>query len=1565
MARVQRAGQPGAIDVAADQATAKEQFAAMVDMLRQLGGNAAIVAGNMAQADPLSSPFTLYVNPYIGSDKFVGGAYNTFEAGETDEELIASKLKRIELQRLECGYTPYRPFKTINRAVIEAAIITSKNWYTYTDPRAHVDCVSIMLSPGVHIVYNNPGSGSTNLASWGNEKIPTIAELIAFNPATGGVLLPRGCSMPGADLRKCSIRPDWVPEVEDEAADYSNRRSIFKVSGTGYFFGATTMDKIGHTASCHLLDTFHPASRTELDAFYAKVQAAVGTGADLATALLSTRSTEVEIVGPIVAGEQPIAAWDTTASASPYIFNWSVRSDYGIGGAFWDGDKIGGLKSMVCANFTGVSLQKDMRCWQVYENNAWVNLANTPADYQKYISTPPDNVRMNPARLSRHISAVNDAFIQKVSVFAIGHGVMTYVDNGGEIDCNLGNSNFGGCAAIAKGYKQYAFPQDKNWSVGRIRVPLDLGDKRGNIRRIQLGVISAITNDRISLSTPLAADDGIDDSPSVLAREGYTLRAGTKVWVENPTGEDWRADLNANAWSASAADRINLSAALVDSESGAAVTAADAIGKRVYIRRLVDTRTPSERRINLALNNSASARLPERGFVVQTDPTRAGGNIARALAPGGSECITISAAGIGATPGPGVSRTAEVVLRRAAPENVYASGVFYRRGTIVKHAGKHYQALRDITTSTGTPDPGAWGETFVHMYSDYNPEDQQSAESPILVVDTDTDNNAESLNCGINWATAWTADSPIRNQYRTGSDYLGMHAFLVALGFSSAAAHDALVPRNAAGRDRNPGNAVHFPVQPSGGAASGRGFWAIEFRRPSVLSLNQHTWKWAGYGMYSKALPAAQNTLSPQNKFSYYFTHEAGGRVVPQGANEDGFNVSPRGLEDVETGATLSVDALGNSTLDESLQQDFPNGLTSSTIDVRDLTITGNVTFPQISSARVDRLGPIRLASIEQLTATGAGAIVASTDRSLNERPEAVTIAGLNRWRQAQRLISAGTGTLTIYVKAGATDRPLNDLFDQPPTEPELAVPTLARAAEYANAVIGGSNQVAIILMAPGMYNPASIWECSVRFELRDDSQPDWPRIFPGTFAGNANTENDYFDGSGYGSVATRVNFNPFFVTLRPANQAANQLQVGVGCYQMRFKKSVEFIGGFNFLGIPHLIRAIANNELAASQFMVSGSVTLPSSAYTTTLVGDDNTENNVETFLRTLRARNGRNPVYEAFTVGSAIALEGTAADVASINDCCFGSSLPTRKELLGAVRDPYIATNGIVALKTSNIYIIGATEIRSDRIGVTNDLPGANRAHYGSTAIPAPWTWRMTHHTFIGPMDGGNRIIYINELGGSVFYLETDSPFSRVFYKSGNKYLPNHIHLLTINGTEPGNDNTGPFFDQFIHAPNGFKCDVAFSRGDGFAGDTAGAFSRGFVGRFGRNGYSAVKTRGVLLGNQGNFDEERGATVQLEVETRTVRLSGEQAYTIFKAAGATVANIASFMPRFAPSAGASFGDPTPVGTTDKRYNPVITTAAAAVANNTQFPLNMALRSYVRGISPEHGFNITPNAIL
>lgn len=1027
MAQLKLAGETGALDnINASQAQFRKQIAALNDLMRQIVGNAAVSAGALEAADPLSAPFTLYVNPYIGSDRFVGGSYNTYEATGTDEEIIASKLKRLELQRLECGYTPQRPFKTINRAVIEAAIITSKDWYTYTDPRAHVDCVSIVLSPGVHTVYNDPGSGSTSLASWGTSKNPTIAELIDFNPASvGGVLLPRGCSLCGPDLRKTTLRPNWVPGVGDEASNFSNRRGMLKITGTGYFFGFTVMDKVGATASHHLLDAFHFGSKAELDTFYAKCLSTVGGGADLSAALTVTRGTEHEIVGPIVAGETPTAAWDTTASASPYIFNCSIRSDYGMCGAFMDGSKVSGLKSMVCANFTGVSLQKDMSCWQRYSDGQW-----TTTTYAQYISTSPNDVRMNPDRLSRHITAINDAFIQEVSVFAIGHGIHHFTDMGGEITVTNSNSSFGGCASYSRGYKSYPFPQDRNWTVSKIKVPLDISAKTGNVRRIYLGTVAAVTSTRITLDTALAVDSDNSTVPAILLKDGYSLRSGTKIWVENPVGDHWQTNLTSSAWSSANPDRINISSALTQAGTGLAVgetqtTPAQslAIGKRVYIRRLVDTRTPNERRVSLLLNNTASSRLPERNFVLQTDPARTGGAISRPLDTIGAEVLLVTTAGTGPAAGVGVAKTAELTIRRGAASANYQAGTFYRVGSVVKHQDKHYQSLKDQTATGSNPDPKSWGETFVHTRSTYNAEDSIKNEGPIITIDTDTDANYSTTTCGVVFNDVWQGA-----EYRSGTDYLGVHAFLVALGFSSSAAHAALVPRTANLRERDPSSAVDFPTAPAGGAATGRGNWAIEFRRPSVLRLYGHAWEWAGFLNYSKSIPAAQQELSPQNKFTYYFTNENGGRVVPQGSNEDGFNVSPRGLEDVETGATLSVEESGNSTIDQAEQTKFGD-IEANSLTVKELIVENSLTAPPGNNATTSTPGLVQLAKYNDIIDTTAAA---STNANLDANGEqAITLLGLNLWKDARNLLAGaedGATVVMLHVAAGTPQTGANSV---------------------------------------------------------------------------------------------------------------------------------------------------------------------------------------------------------------------------------------------------------------------------------------------------------------------------------------------------------------------------------------------------------------------------------------------------------------------------------------------------------------------------------------------------------
>ena len=65
----------------------------------------------------------------------------------------------------------------------------------------------------------------------------------------GGIILPRGCSVVSLDLRKqfCALAPDTVPAAADEAIDYSNRRTMLRVTGEGYYYGLTFMDEADAT----------------------------------------------------------------------------------------------------------------------------------------------------------------------------------------------------------------------------------------------------------------------------------------------------------------------------------------------------------------------------------------------------------------------------------------------------------------------------------------------------------------------------------------------------------------------------------------------------------------------------------------------------------------------------------------------------------------------------------------------------------------------------------------------------------------------------------------------------------------------------------------------------------------------------------------------------------------------------------------------------------------------------------------------------------------------------------------------------------------------------------------------------------------------------------------------------------------------------------------------------------------------------------------------------------------------------------------------------------------------
>ena len=1505
MSSLNFAGDSGSLsDINLTQGLKRSQIAALNDLMKQIAGNAAVSAGNTAQADPLNSPFELFVNPYIGSDEFVGGSYNDYETGTDAATMLASKLKRLEKQRLTCGFSPQRPFKTINRAVIEAAIITSKNWYTDYSDAGQVDCVSIKLSSGVHTVHNDPGSSSTSLASWGTSKTPTTAELIAFNPSgMGGVLLPRGCSLKGDDLRKISLRPTHVPTSADEATDYSNRQAIFKITGTGYYFGFTFLDKTNHLFSHHLLDPFQFASKADLDGFYAKCESAVGTGADLSSALIKTRSTEYQIVGPIDITESPTSAWDTTKSASPYIFNVSVRSEYGMGGAFMDGAKNEGLSSMVCANFTGVSLQKDMSCWQIYSNGTWTNLANTEAAYETYINTEPDNVRMDPKRLSRHISAINNAVIQEVSVFSIGHGVQHFTDLGGEVTITNSNSSFGGCSALSKGYKTFSFPQDKNWSVAKIEVPLNLSEKTNNIQRIYLGTVSAISDTLITLTSGLEIASNSTTIPNVLYKDGYSLKHNTRVWVENPLGADWQTSLTASAWSSSSPTLINVTAALAEGNSAGTAPGTNpdtgnslAVGKRVYIRRLADTRTPSERRMALQLTNTSSARIPERNFVLQTDPNRASGAISRELAKwttagGGAEVFTVESSGVGSESG--VTRSAAITLRRAAPDVSYSNGGFFRAGTVVKHANKHFQALRDQTTTTATPSPNDWAETFVHMPEDYCAEDNRLNTAPILVIDTDTDSTDTSTTLGINFTTGWTTAGDLRTQYESGTDYQGVYAFLIALGFSASNVMNSLKPQVEANRKLDPVN--QLTGEPSGGAATAVGNWAVEFRRPSVLRLFAHSWEFNGALNYSKALPAAQKTIGPQNKFTYYFTNEAGGRVVPQGSNEEGFNITPRGLEDVETGATISVENIDNSTIDDTQVTNF------SDLSVDNLTINSTVTFPESAKASTSDAGIVSgLASLADLRDTAS----ASSNTAIDS-DQVVTKKGLEYWKTYNGLLSSpqsGTQTLYVNLASSNTFTTVEEVLANPPTSVATAITRLDLAADYAATVFSPSVLVEYRISA-GLYTD-SVCTFTTKTQIRA-----WD------FTSNSELNNKvnggaspFFGANGdtYSNFTT-VTAQPTFPTtfkVKTIRNAQNSLLISAKPKQFIFEEEAT-ITGVVWLGIVDTILSSLPDSSYPTQtdYGVNGTgtpVTVPVTEWRTGASREDA----LNRLFRSFVARNyasGANEyiIYGMRQIPAIIFRKGGA-----MNNIAFGAMKPSSTSInRGTDSDETLVglCSSDEQVTMNGIRLVGSVKVSSEDNTGSSSIGGYDftKVRLRTSSTASTQNYRFSGHSYsLCSCQAGNTTL-------RVAFGTTNSQTDGQNFTSNFNY--NNITLLNNNktvanvGDAATNTNfltIGPSFGQLIDGPVDTIAphDARQFNQFGLGASNVSNNSAGFNGKFGQ--YNASVTSGTT----GTDEHSKGINFASYGKfSRWSRLyeSQQQTTSFFRVAGSgNIPDTASYVP-------------------------------------------------------------------
>jgi microcystin-dependent protein len=269
------------------------------------------------------------------------------------------------------------------------------------------------------------------------------------------------------------------------------------------------------------------------------------------------------------------------------------------------------------------------------------------------------------------------------------------------------------------------------------------------------------------------------------------------------------------------------------------------------------------------------------------------------------------------------------------------------------------------------------------MGESFNPEDYWKNTQPSVIFDNDTDGNDNTQTCGYNLSTVWSTDAKVQAQYRTATDYRGVHGFLVALGFGAADAHIILLPRIASTRERDPATPLDGISAPLG-AATAWGNWPIEFRRPSNIRLFGHAWEWSGFLNYTKALPEYQLDLTALNKFTYYFTNQNGGRVYGSGFNEEGFLVTPQGLQDLATGSEVAFENIAESNIDiDNIQ--FPtsynelsaNKLTIATeLDLGSASVIATpaswgagfgATLPPIPTASTEQQGIVQMATAADL----------------------------------------------------------------------------------------------------------------------------------------------------------------------------------------------------------------------------------------------------------------------------------------------------------------------------------------------------------------------------------------------------------------------------------------------------------------------------------------------------------------------------------------------------------------------------------------------------------------------
>ena len=242
------------------------------------------------------------------------------------------------------------------------------------------------------------------------------------------------------------------------------------------------------------------------------------------------------------ANGQVLVETDTVTGASPYIFNCSMRSVYGMQGLHADGSKATGFKSMVTAQFTAVSLQKDDRAFVKYDktNRRYSGIAFSKQTgsllSSESSSTNPNTVfhldqeaNYRDGFRTTHIKVSNDAVVQIVSVFAIGFHAHFEMVNGADASITNSNSNFGTFALLAEGFKKEAFAKDDKGFVTSVITPRSVVSEEQQIEFLQIDVSETTATKLFLFAQPTLS------LPPAHIAQGFRIgaRLDEKIYIDN------------------------------------------------------------------------------------------------------------------------------------------------------------------------------------------------------------------------------------------------------------------------------------------------------------------------------------------------------------------------------------------------------------------------------------------------------------------------------------------------------------------------------------------------------------------------------------------------------------------------------------------------------------------------------------------------------------------------------------------------------------------------------------------------------------------------------------------------------------------------------------------------------------------------------------------------------------------------------------------------------------------------------------------------------------------------